>query len=108
MGPLLEIARLYAGPQHADHFHTVYVASEAILAALGGQSMHEPASEVLRISLPRNRVNRLVVISCAGSAGLAHSSEKEHQANHRHQQAQERYAQKLDNGSAPDAREGVP
>jgi hypothetical protein len=34
--------------------------------------------------------------SCAGSAGLTHSSEKEHQANHRHQQAQERYAQELD------------
>ena len=34
------------------------VASEAIRAALGGGSMHDPASELLRIYLPRTWVNK--------------------------------------------------
>src|SRR5215213_8690169 len=51
-------ADLYAAPQHVDLTHVAQVASEATLAAPGGRSMQDPASELPRIPLPRTRVNR--------------------------------------------------
>jgi hypothetical protein len=44
---------LYAPPQHVVPSHAAWVASEAILASLGGRSMHDPASELRRIPLLR-------------------------------------------------------
>src|SRR3712207_7628399 len=53
-------------------------------------------------------MNQLNIAMRSRLAGLAHSSEQEHQTHHRHQQAQAHYAQELDKDSAPAAREGVP
>jgi hypothetical protein len=52
---------LYAPPQHVVPSHAAGVASEGILSPLGGRFMQDPASELRRIPLPRNRVNRGVV-----------------------------------------------
>src|SRR5215217_4708367 len=38
--------------------HVAGVASETILAPLGGHSMHDPASELRRIPIPRTPVNK--------------------------------------------------
>src|SRR5215212_10326231 len=51
-------ADLYAAPQHVGHTHVAQVAPEATLAAPGGRSMHDRASELRRISLPRTWVNK--------------------------------------------------
>src|SRR5215213_8828672 len=53
---------LYAPPQHVDPLHSAWWASEAILTALGGRSMHDPASELPRIPLPRTRVHSVLVV----------------------------------------------
>ena len=59
IGPnLFKSPDLYAPPQHVDPLHSAWWASEAILAALGGRSMHDPASELPRIPLPRTPVNK--------------------------------------------------
>src|SRR5215213_2322883 len=49
---------LYAPPQHVDPSRVASVASEAILATLGGRPIHDPANELRRIPLPRTPVNR--------------------------------------------------
>src|SRR5215203_2470218 len=51
-------ADLYSAPQHVGLIHGAQVAPEATLAAPGGRSMQDPASELLRIPLPRTSVNR--------------------------------------------------
>src|SRR5215203_618609 len=51
-------ADLYSAPQHVGLIHGAQVAPEATLAAPGGRSMQDPASELLRIPLPRTRVNK--------------------------------------------------
>src|SRR5215213_6225420 len=49
---------LYAPPQHVDPSRVASVASEAILATLGGRSMHDPANELRRTPLLGTSVNR--------------------------------------------------
>src|SRR5215213_3971708 len=51
-------ADLYAAPQHVGLTHVAQVAPEATLAAPGGRSMQDRASELPRIPLPRTWVNR--------------------------------------------------
>src|SRR5215211_9170149 len=49
---------LHAPPQHVDPRPAAGRPAEAILAALEGESMQDPASELRRISLPRTPVNK--------------------------------------------------
>ena len=49
---------LYAPPQHVDPLHSAWWASEAILTALRGRNMQDPASELRRTPLPRTPVNK--------------------------------------------------
>src|SRR5215213_4575451 len=58
-------AHIHPAPQHVDPGLLAPRPSEAILAALGGRSMQDPASELLRTPLLGNKVNR---------AANAHSS----------------------------------
>jgi hypothetical protein len=51
-------ADLYAAPQHVGLTHVAQVAPEATLAAPGGRSMQDPASELLRIPLLSTWVNK--------------------------------------------------
>ena len=51
-------ADLYAAPQHVGLTHVAQVAPEATLAAPGGRSMQDPASELPRIPLLRTWVNK--------------------------------------------------
>src|SRR5215211_173423 len=49
---------IHPAPLHVDPTHAAGRASEAILAALGGRSMHDRAFELPRISLPRTSMNK--------------------------------------------------
>src|SRR5215216_2444204 len=49
---------LYAPPQHVDPLHSAWWASEAILTALSGRNMQDPASELRRIPLLGTSVNK--------------------------------------------------
>src|SRR5215208_1620696 len=51
-------ADLYTAPQHVGLTHVAQVAPEATLAAPGGRSMQDRASELPRIPLPRTPVNK--------------------------------------------------
>jgi hypothetical protein len=48
----------WLAPQHEDSSQAAGRSLEAILTTLGGRSMHDPASELLRISLLRTQVNK--------------------------------------------------
>ena len=49
---------IYPAPQHVDACPPWWMRSQAILALLGGGSMQDPASGLLRINLPRTPVNK--------------------------------------------------
>src|SRR5215211_473456 len=49
---------LYPAPQHVDPSHAAWGAADAVLALLRGGSMHDPASELPRILLPRTPVHK--------------------------------------------------
>src|SRR5215204_1031375 len=51
-------ADLYAPPQHVDPRPPWCIVSQAILAALRGRYMHDPASELRRIPLLRTPMNK--------------------------------------------------
>src|SRR5215208_2078097 len=52
------LLHVYPAPQHVVSTYAACVASEALLAALRGRSMQDPAYELRRIPLPRTPVNR--------------------------------------------------
>ena len=65
IGPnLFTSSDLYAPPQHVDPSWSAWWASEAILAALGGRSMHDPATQLPRMPLPRTPVNKGEMRKC--------------------------------------------
>src|SRR5215203_2336507 len=52
-------ADLYAPPQHVDPRPPWCMVSQAILALLRGRFMHDPASELPRIPIPRTPLNKI-------------------------------------------------
>src|SRR5215211_4242777 len=48
---------LYAPPRHVDLAHAAWRTLVAIVAALGGRSMHDPANELRRIRILSTTVN---------------------------------------------------
>jgi hypothetical protein len=59
---------VYSPPQHVVSAHAALVAKEAILAAIWRRFMHDLASELLRISLLRDSVNKEALGSIVGGA----------------------------------------
>jgi hypothetical protein len=68
---------LHAPPLDVVVAHTACRRLEATVAALGGRSMHDPASELPRIPLPRTRVNNALRVRGAELLSVALFLEKE-------------------------------
>ena len=61
---LFTASDLYAPPQHVDPRVPCWMPSQAILAALRGESMQDPANELLRTPLLGTRVNKASKALC--------------------------------------------